>query len=148
MLPHAGSSRLTPPRCWHAVHALTCGPFKHTSVKDLTHSKAPACFSHLEGARYCRDAHLHREPWQYHGLGMKSNRINRGQMCFHCYLSFLLGLFKTEQTFFNRLSVRSRRAWKCSCSSLNCCLRAMVITARCLSIYAFFQRAVPSGCQD
>lgn len=31
---------------------------------------------------------------------MRSDRRTWGQTCFHCYLSFLLGLFKTEQTLF------------------------------------------------
>lgn len=46
------------------------------------------------------DAHLRCETWQYHGLGMRSHQTSRGQICFHCYLSFLLGLFQTEQSLF------------------------------------------------
>lgn len=96
MLTHAGTSTLAQPRCWHAFHALTCGPFKHTMFKDLTHTRPPG----LKEARYCIDAHPRCETWQYRGLGTRNNRTNWGQICFHCYLSFLLGLFKTEHALF------------------------------------------------
>lgn len=134
---------LARPRRWHALRALTCGPFKHTTLKDLTHTRPQVFPPPPPPPRRCQV--MHRRTLQHGGRGTRSNQSNRGQICFRCYSSSL-GLFETEQTlFFNPLSIWPRPAWKCPCSTLNCCLRAAVITARCRCIYAFFQYAVPSG---
>lgn len=52
-----------------------------------------------------------------------------GSNLFPLLLVFPVGIIQNAANlFFNGLSVWASGGWKCSCSSLNCCLRATVIT--------------------
>lgn len=126
MLTHAGPSTLAQPRCWRA---LNCGAFKHTTLKDLTLTRPPPPTPYPPGLfsspkrgqmlmHRCTSALRNiAESWIWDEE--QSNRL--GSNLSPPLLVFPVGIIQNRANSFSvELSARRRRAWKCSCSSLNC----------------------------